>query len=115
MVPLLEVHAVPGQAQDLSLPHPGKRRDEEHELIGISLDRLKEVRQGVVRDGADLLLLHPGDHHGVQRIGADVAEPFGLLHRFVQRAVKILDRLGREAILVQQLVVQVLNHVRGEF
>ena len=112
---VLEVHTVPGQAQHFTLPQAGEDGHEVDQLVRLAFDDGQKPEHLVVGQRLDLRLLYAGNDHRIQRVCADVAELFGLLHRPVQRTVEILDRLGGESLFVQQLVVQMLDHVRGQF
>lgn len=110
---LLEVHAIPGQADDLPLAQAGEDVHEQQVLVGGAFDGLQEGLHLIALDGADLLVLHAGQLAGVAGVEADVLQLHSLVEGFVHHAVEVAHRLGGQAA-ADAIVIQLLDHGRGE-
>ena len=74
------------------------------------LHRLHQAGNILTVKRADLLLLYPAQLTAVRRIGSDVPQLYGLFQRFMQHAMDVLHRLGRQRCrLIDRLSVLLQN------
>jgi len=68
---VLKIHSIPGQTQDLALPHPGKQRHTVEQLKLATLDRFQERLDLLLLYGMDLF---PADFRQITEIGGIIAD-----------------------------------------
>ena len=68
-----EVHAVPHQAEDFPLPHPGEQRHLVNILMAMPFDGVREKRELLLAQRLDFFLLDAGELTAVSGVGADTA------------------------------------------
>ena len=110
---VLEVHAVPGQADQLADSHPGEGGRQEQRLEGIALQRFKQFFLFRCVQRHHRLLHHLGTDGVGGRVLRQILHPHGHVQRPVQDAVDVLDVLGAHSI-VPHLVVELLDHGRPQ-
>lgn len=98
---VLEVHAVPGQAQQLALPHPREHGDLVQILVGMAGQQLQKGLDLLLSQRLDLLLHDPGQHAGLRGVEPDHAVLHRLLQGLVENPVHVLHGLGADGLLIR--------------
>ena len=111
----VKVYALPHQAQDLALAHPGEQGDSKQGFIAMAFDSLQKGLYLAFVQRIKLLPLYSGKDTAVGGIRADVSGSDSLLEGLVEDAVNVLNGFRGQSRLVSvgltQLVVKTLNRV----
>lgn len=88
---LFKIHAIPHQSEQLTFAQAGEEIDGERNFILAAFQEIQKLSGLLVGQRMDLFFDDFGQNTRGRRIVADVVEKDGLLERFVQHTVDVLD------------------------
>jgi len=88
---LFKIHAIPHQSEQLTFAQAGEEIDGERNFILAAFQEIQKLSGLLVGQRMNLFFDDFGQNTRSRRIVADVVEKNGLLERFVQHTVNILD------------------------
>ena len=91
-----KINAVPHQTEQLALTQAGEEIDGERNFVFAAFQEIQKLSGLLIGQRMDLFFDDFGQNTRGRRIVADVVEKNGLLERFVQHTVNILDGFCRE-------------------
>lgn len=112
---LFKINAVPHQTEQFALAQAGEEIDGERNFIFAAFQEIQKLSGLLVGQRMDLLFDNFGQNTRGRRIVADVVEKNGLLERFVQHTVNIIDGFSTQGelsvVFLRERVIKALNRV----